>query len=255
MKISLVLFSLLIIGNAFSQTTSNDVSTEALTSPITVPIIEFQTIKNPLEYGNGSFPDDSLTYDEYLGENISGYMLAEGWREDTLNGGLNKTIYKDNPYLNDLRFQKESLATWYESFTCYRYKKGLRYTGAVADTFTVQFTPSKIAGTFNGKPYYEYQDVTVVFRGTCVNGMMEGRAVVAGFVPQFGMYNNLLIAECEFLNGEMVGTCKNYDLNSVDVYFENGNIRTSQKVYDYFEFKDSIKVEELTFEAGKVEPK
>lgn len=252
MKISLVLFSLLLIGNIFSQTTSNGVSTETLEQQINVPIIELQTIKNPLKYGNGSLADDSLTYDEYLGENISGYMLAEGWREDTLNGGLNKTIYKDNPYLNGLRFQKESLTTWYESFSCYRYKEGMRYTGTISDTFTVQFTPSKIAGHFNGKPYYEYKDVTVVFRGTCTNGMMEGRAVLVGFVPQFGMYNNLLIAECEFLHGEMVGTCKNYDLNSVDVYFENGNIITAQKVYDYFEFKDSIEVEELTFTAGEI---
>ena len=57
-------------------------------------------------YSETIYPiDDGLTYNQYVGETIAGFSLADGWREDTINGGFNKEIY-DNPYVSSTKFKE-----------------------------------------------------------------------------------------------------------------------------------------------------
>ena len=215
-----------------------------------------------------NFPkDDSLTYNQYVGETIAGFTLANGWRRDTLNGGFNKEIY-DNPYVESTEFDKNLAST----ITAYKYQDGKLFTGRIEDTLEVRFTPNKIRGYLSGQPYYEAQELTVILRADCVNGMLQGKGVLVAQLVGFGMYNNLKLSECTFEDGEIVGTVKNYDLNSIDVQIKNEKIYSNEDVYDYFEFiklleltevnyaKGSSKwVERTTFErdkkTGKVKPK
>lgn len=114
-----------------------------------------QAFDNKLSYPK----EDSLTYNQYVGETIAGFTLANGWRRDTLNGGFNKEIY-DNPYVESTEFDKH-LAS---SIIAYKYQNGKLYTGRIEDTLEVRFTPNKIRGYLSGQPYYEAQELTVILR-------------------------------------------------------------------------------------------
>lgn len=246
MKIVCLLLFTITVTSAWAQSDS--------VSKVNIEPINIEPVIGEITYGS-LYPMDSLTYDQYLGEYISGSSLAEGWRRDTLNGGLNKTIYSNSPYLSGIHFYKEDLGRHSESFVAYRYDAGMLFTGRIIDTFTVSFKPNKIAGYFNGKPYYETVELTAIFRADCVNGVIEGRAVLCGRTPQFGIYDNLLLAECYFEKGEMIGECLNYDLNSVDVTISDGDIRTNFEIYDYIEFKEMLEVESLVYEKGNSQAK
>ncbi|WP_123776137.1 hypothetical protein [Brumimicrobium aurantiacum] len=190
---------------------------------------------------------DGLTYNQYVGENIAGYHLANGWRKDSVNGGFNKEIYT-NPYVEGISFDKKNT----NQLNAYKYVDGQKYTGRVEDTFTVRFTPDKIKGYLNGKPYYESVEIKVIFRGDCVAGLMQGRGILAAEISGFGMYNNLKLAECNFENGEIVGTVKNYDLNAVETAIINGKIHNKSSTRDYFEFIKMLNLTEIEYEKGSM---
>ena len=190
--------------------------------------------------------DDGLTYNQYVGENIAGFHLANGWRKDTINGGFNKEIY-DNPYIESTDFDKQ-MSNYLKA---YKYLDGKLYTGRIEDTISVSFTPNKIRGYLNGQPYYESKELTVILRGDCVNGMMQGRGILAGQLVGFGMYNNLKLAECIFEDGEIVGIAQNWDLNSIEFEINNRKIHSRETTKDYFEFTKLLELTEITYEKDK----
>jgi hypothetical protein len=202
------------------------------------------------DYSKTIYPiNDSLTYNQYVGETIAGYTIANGWRLDSINGGFNKEIYR-NPYIQDIRFVKQSFDN---NSIFYRYKNGKLFTGSIADTLTVSFTTNKIAGYLYGKPHHESKDITVVFRANCVNGLLQGKGVLCGLVPQYGIYNNLPLSECNFENGEIIGICKQWDLNSVDFKIKNGKIKFLESEYDYFELREQLELTEITYVKGSAD--
>lgn len=198
------------------------------------------------DYSETIYPADSLTYNQYVGETIAGYTIADGWRKDTINGGFNKEIYT-NPYINDIRFVKES---YDNNLIFYRYENGKRFTGSIEDTLTVSYTPNKIAGYLYGNPYYESKEITVIFRANCVNGLLQGKGVLCGLVPQYGIYNNLPLSECNFENGEIIGICKQWDLNSINFEIQNGKIKCLEAKYDYFELRKLLELTEVIYVKG-----
>jgi hypothetical protein len=210
--------------------------------PITASGTVYQT-----ERGDSSYPIDSLTYDQYVGEFIAGSNLANGWRIDTINGGYNKQLYW-NPYTESLRFQKEGG----REMAPFRYKDGELYTGKIEDTIIVNFTPNKIKGYLYGKPYYESEEITAIFRGECVNGQMQGRGVLAGIVRNSGIYG-ILFAECEFKDGEIIGETTYWDLNSVNYHLKDGVLIIDEEVYDYLSLKAMLNYSIITYEKGSGE--
>lgn len=197
------------------------------------------------DYLDAPYPNDGLTYNQYLGENKVGFYLADGWREDTIKGGFNRK--NDNPYISSLRFEKQKG----EKMVAYRYKDGKLFNGRVTETLTVGFTPDKIAGHLpNGQSYYETKNITVEFSADCVNGLLQGRSVLLGRIPQYGIYDKLPLSECYFENGEIVGICKHWDLNSVAFSIKNGNIYSNENEPDYFAFCKLLEVSEITYIKG-----
>lgn len=199
------------------------------------------------DYSKVIYPEnDGLTYNQYIGESIAGFHLADGWRIDSINGGFNKEIY-DNPYISSIGFEKQKG----ERMIAYRYENGKLFNGRVTETFTVRFIPKRVAGNLpDGQPYYESKDVTLEFSADCVDGLLQGRSVLLGMVPQFGLYNKLPLSECYFENGEIVGVCKFWDLNSVEFVIRNGNIYSNVKKYDYFAFRELLELSEITYAKG-----
>ena len=202
------------------------------------------------DYSKTIYPtDDGLTYNQYVGETIAGFHLANGWRKDTLNGGFNKEIYV-NPYISSIRFEKQKG----DEFIAYRYENGKLFNGRVHEVITVQFTPNKIAGHLpNGLAYYESKKITIEFSADCVDGLVQGRSVLLAKVPQYGLYDKLPLSECNFEKGEIVGVCKHWDLNSVDLTIKNGNIYSHVEKYDYFEFRKLLEFSEFTYVEGSSE--
>jgi len=189
--------------------------------------------------------DDGLIYDQYLGETIAGYLLADQWRVDAHNGGFNKRLY-GNPYVASTRFEKELLIA-------YRFAQGKLFTGQIEDTLRVHFTPSAIAGYFNGKPYYESKELLLIFRANCINGLLEGKGVLCVLVPQYGIFNNLPLSSCFFENGEMVGECKHWDLNSIQYEIYQGKVRCLENKYDYFDLVQLLETTTVTYIKGSTD--
>lgn len=201
------------------------------------------------DYSKTIYLKDGLTYNQYVGETIAGFTLANGWRRDSVNGGFNKEIY-DNPYVSEVRFEK----IYNDQLISYRYKDGKLFTGAIEDTLTVSFTPNKIAGYLYGNPYYVSKELTLIFRAKCVDGLLQGKGFLCGLVPQYGIYNNLPLSECNFENGEIIGVCKHWDLNSVDVEIRDGKIRALEAEHDYFEFRKLFEITEIVYVKGSTKP-
>ena len=189
--------------------------------------------------------NDSLTYNQYLGENIAGFHLANGWREDTINGGLNKGIY-NNSYIESTEFDKRLT----NHRTAFKYENGKLYTGRIEDTILVSFTPDKIRGYLSGQPYYESKELKLILRGDCVNGLLQGRGVLAAQLVGFGIYSNLKLSECSFEDGEIVGTIKNWDLNSVEFEIRSSKIYSREDTKDYFEFIKLLDLTEVNYVKG-----
>lgn len=188
--------------------------------------------------------NDSLIYDLMIGETYQHYTLANGWRSDTINGGSNKTAYR-NPYTNynnELRFIKK------KNQTHYRYQEGRIFTGSFADTLNISFSDNKIKGYLYGKPYYESINTKVILRATCKNGLIEGRAVLCVLVPQYGIYDNLRVSEANFKSGALIGECKYWDLRSIDFKIKSdGTIHCYSHHKDYFEMQNNLKIYRYKF--------
>jgi len=232
MKNIFILLFIICQINAFGQKDTLDIDTIA---------------KKDMKFVNGdprtAYPkNDGLIYNQYVGETIAGFYLADGWRRDTMNGGYNKEIY-NNPYISSTRFYKQKR----ENSIAYRYKKGKLFTGFIEDTLTISFTPNKIKGYLNGRPYYESKNITLIFRGNFENGVLQDKGVLCGLVPQYGIYNNIVLSECYFENGEIIGVCKHWDLNSISFEIYEGKIRSFDEKYDYFEFKKLLELTEMTY--------
>lgn len=190
--------------------------------------------------------NDGFTYNQYVGEYIAGFHLANGWRRDTINGGFNKEIY-NNPYIESSDFDKQMSS----NLKAFKYINGKLYTGRIEDTIVVRFTPDKIRGYLpNGQSYYESKELTLILRADCVNGMLQGRAVLAAQLIGFGMYNNIKLSECIFEDGEIIGIVQNWDLNSVEFEINNGIIYSKEETKDYFEFIKLLELTEVTYEKG-----
>lgn len=189
--------------------------------------------------------NDGLTYNQYVGETIAGFHLANGWRKDTINGGFNKEIY-DNPFIESTDLDKQMSS----DIKAYKYVNGKLFTGRIEDTILVSFTPNKIREYLNGRAYYESKELTVILRGDCVNGMMQGKGVLAAQIVGFGMYNNLKLAECNFVDGEIAGIVQNWDLNSIEFEIKSRKIHSREATKDYFEFIKLLELTEVTYEKG-----
>lgn len=199
------------------------------------------------DYSKTIYPEnDGLIYNQYVGESIAGFYPANGWRIDTINGGFNKEIYS-NPYISTKGFEKQDG----REMVVYRYENGKLYNGRVSEILTIRFTSEKIAGYLpNGQSYYETKDITIEFNADCVDGLLQGRSVLLGNVPQYGLYNKLPLSECYFEDGEIVGVCKYWDLNSVDFSIQNGNIYSNEEKQDYFAFCKLLELSEITYAKG-----
>ena len=240
MKISLtILLFFCVLTLSFSQADS--------ITPINLIPSNSTTQFNPFssDMNQTLYPIDSLTYDQYVGEFIAGYTLTDGWRVDSINGGYNKQIYS-NPYIRDIRFEKQGG----RDMVAYRYKDGKLFTGKIEDTLTLTFTPPIVRGHLYGNPYYESENITAIFRADCINGVVQGRGVLAGNIKNLSFYKNMLLAECNFENGELIGTAKFWDINSINYDVVDKAIYIKEKIYDYLELKKLLHSTEITYAKG-----
>ena len=144
---------------------------------------------------------DGITYNQFIGETIGGFFPADGWRTDTLNGGMNKKVHR-NPYLELLdrdRFIKQPYNKHYQFFL---YKKGKKFSGEINDTLVSHYANRKI-----------------LFKANCMESMVQGKASL------ILLNNNELLATAHFEDGELVGECINYDRK-----YGNPEIAIFQKV-------------------------
>jgi len=154
------------------------------------------------DYSQTRFPKgDGLTYNQYIGETISGYVIANGWRRDTINGGFNKEIY-NNPYISSrldyLGFDKNNQCA--QLFKCFLYKNGIKFTGKILDTLTLSYSrPFRVGTYYSIETSYERKDIKAIFQADCINGLIQG----------FGTLSDLnskeVISHCNFEEGEIVG--------------------------------------------------
>jgi|GEM_PF-6543373 len=137
------------------------------------------------------FPRKNRTYDEYVGNYAIkyGFRLADGWREDSCNGGYNRHV--GNPYMEGSvpdKFRKQGDRN---DFVYFYYKKGKRYSGRIIEKFDVPGSEKEI-----------------IFTSTCKNGKLQGKGtlILAETKEQ--------IALCNFKDGELIGECVHWDFHS-----------------------------------------
>jgi hypothetical protein len=142
--------------------------------------------------------NDGITYNQYLGETFAGYVRANGWREDSINGGFGKELYW-NPFVSQLWFWKQN----YDGNTgAYRYDFGKKYTGNISDTLELNHSVKVENG------FYLNEKIKVVFAANCINGMLQGQGTLTT------LKENKLIAKCNFENGEIIGECISWDIDT-----------------------------------------
>ena len=167
------------------------------------------------DYSKTRFPKgDGLTYNQYVGETISGYVIANGWRKDTINGGFNMEIYS-NPYISSqsdyLGFDKNNSCA--QAFKCYLYKNGRKFTGKILDTLTLSYSrPFRVGTYYPIDTSYETKDIKVIFHAECVDGLMQG------FTTLSDLNSKEIISQCNFINGEIVGEATIIGLLSKNIY-------------------------------------
>ena len=171
MKHILLFLSMLIGVHCFGQSNSNSIQ---VTNNIFIPK-EFGL--GP-DYSKTIYPKNDLTYNQYVGETIAGYHLADGWREDSINGGFNKKVYW-NPYAN-LDYNRFQLQQYNETGVYFYYKLGRKFTGLVKEEYISPYTKQKI-----------------IFKAECIKGLLQGKGVL------LDKKTGKIIAECEFTNGRM----------------------------------------------------
>lgn len=173
------------------------------------------------DYSRTIFPkDDGSTYNQFIGETIAGYHLANGWRKDTINGGFNKEIYR-NPYVisnGDYIFLKKE--SYDKNFIFYKYVNGKKYNGNIIDTLDLTYTPPVISGILSGNPYYESKNIKVVFQADCIGGLLQGK----GIITKLGTKE--IISECHFEKGEIIGKSISKGIHTNNIFtitYEKGN--------------------------------
>ncbi len=170
----LIFSSLLCFSGIYAQ--------EQDTSSFELPVkLCKQPIPSKVDYPK----NDSLIYDQFVGETIAGFRLASGWRSDTMNGGYNKILYS-NPYLEVLALDKFEKKDHLGNFQYFRYEKGKRFTGWINDTLVSHYTSEKL-----------------LFHAWCANGMVQGKAIITAILT------GEVVAEAQFKNGELAGKCIN----------------------------------------------
>lgn len=173
------------------------------------------------DYSKTIYPkNDGLTYNQFVGETIAGYHLANGWRKDTINGGFNKEIYR-NPYVvsngDYILLKKES---YDKNFIFYKYVKGKKYSGTIIDTLDLTYTPPVIRGIVSGNPYYESKNIKVIFQADCVEGLLQGKGIITK------LNTKEIVSECYFKNGEIIGKSVSkgiYTNNTFTITYEKGS--------------------------------
>jgi len=173
------------------------------------------------DYSKTIFPhNDGLTYNQFVGETIAGFELASGWRTDSINGGFNKKIHR-NPYIESqsdyLFFNKQSFDN---SFIFYRYENGRKFNGIINDTLDLTYVPPVIQGILYNNPYYESENIKVIFKANCEEGLVNGKAVLSDLTT------NKTLSEAYFEKGEIIGETIStgiYTKNIFSITFEKGN--------------------------------
>ncbi len=174
------------------------------------------------DYSKTIYPKgNGITYNLYIGETIAGYTIANGWRQDSINGGFNKEIY-NNPYVASngeyVGFEKQ---VYDRDFVFYRYKDGKKYSGKIIDTLNLRYTPPVAVGMLYGNPYYESKNIKVIFTANFVNGLIQG----VGKLTTLNLEE--LISNCYFENGEIVGEIISRGIYSNNIYkkhYEKGKV-------------------------------
>lgn len=190
-------------------------------------------------YSKTIFPkDDGLTYNQYVGETTAGYKLANGWRQDSINGGFNKEIY-DNPYLisfgDYVGFGKNSDINFIKSFL---FKKGKKFTGKIADTLLLSYShPFRIGTYYYIETNYERKDKKMLFKAECVNGLIEGRSTLSV------LNSNEVVSQCNFEKGEIIGEVIITGLLSKNTFKTKYNKGKSVAVIILETDKEGVKVE------------
>jgi|GEM_PF-2233472 len=169
------------------------------------------------DYSKTRFPKgDGLTYNQYVGETISGYLVANGWRNDTINGGFNKAMYS-NPYISShsdyLGFDKNNNCV--QASKCYLYKNGMKFTGKILDTLTLNYSrPYRVGTYYSIETGYERKDIKVIFQADCVDGLIHGLGILSD------LNSTEVISHCNFDKGEIVGEITIIGLLSKNIYKE-----------------------------------
>lgn len=183
-KILIIIFSTISSLACFSQNPTDTLKVNDTTNSLISDIPDMTLTIYP--------ENDGITYNQFVGETIAGFVFARGWRKDTINGGFNKEVYV-NPFtcgLENNRFQKQSHDGDCDYFY---YAVGKKFTGEIHDTLTSYYTGEKI-----------------VFKATCINGKLQGQGTLTT------MKKNKLIAKCYFENGEIIGECVSWDLATLE---------------------------------------
>jgi len=169
------------------------------------------------DYSKTLYPkNDGLTYDQYIGETIAGFSIAEGWRQDSINGGFNKKIY-DNPYVASqgdyIGFEKNKSSG---IFKFYYYKKGRKFTGKILDTLNLSYShPYRVGTYYPIETSYEKKDAKIIFKADCINGLIQGVATLSN------LNSKEVISRCNFEKGEIIGEVITTGLLSKYIYKAN----------------------------------
>lgn len=166
------------------------------------------------DYSKTIYPkNDGLTYDQYIGETIAGFSIAEGWRQDSINGGFNKKIY-NNPYVSSqgdyIGFEKNRSL---ELFKFYYYKEGRKFTGKILDTLNLSYSHPRGVGTYYYfETSYEKKDVKMIFKADCINGLIQRVGTLSD------LNSKKVLSHCNFDNGEIIGEVMTIGLMSKFIY-------------------------------------
>jgi antitoxin component YwqK of YwqJK toxin-antitoxin module len=137
----------------------------------------------PLERSGSMFyPDDGKIYNQWLGETVEGHHLADGWRRDSINGGLHKEVYT-HPYhfLGLYETDKPGNHIYHLNFQYFYYSKGKAINGyheiPVEDESNIVFACEFKSGMAHSPAAFFYLNGDTLAKGSMVNGEMIGEWV------------------------------------------------------------------------------
>lgn len=200
-------------------------------------VVSGQTDTSKLQKDTSS----DLIYDLFEGETYRDLKLANGWRRSVFNGG-NKHSYW-NLYVEGLNFEKDQTQP-----ILYRFKNGKLFNGFLNDTL---YNEMLLEDLF---PRPTFEEVPILlFQGNCQNGLMQGKVTLSVPVMNNGTLSNLTISECKFENGEIVGKCKYWDINSVVYKVNCGIVEFREYFSDFSELIKSLELTEFIYVKGRYE--